>query len=193
MKKRLLALMMASAMVFAGSLAVYAEETEVETEAAEATVLNWADFEEQINASEETKAAYAGDFVEMEEIAMKIYVPDKFEQVELTDEDTEAGYIAYFTLGDDAAVAVQYIDMDEMSLEEYQEILASEYEITSEFMTINDLPALAYSYEEDGTETAVLAYATEMGYILEISFAPVNDEAFGSVALVMMGSVQAAE
>ena len=58
---------------------------------------------------------------------------------------------------------------------------------------VNGLPALGYSFTEDDLETAVLAFSTEKGYILEIAFAPTNDEGFAAVATVLMASVQAAE
>ena len=58
---------------------------------------------------------------------------------------------------------------------------------------VNGLPALGYSFTEDDRETAVLAFSTEKGYILEISFAPTNDEGFSAVATVLMASVQAAD
>ena len=129
----------------------------------------------------------------MDEIAMKIYVPASFQQLELTDEDREEGYIAYFTLGEEAAVAIQYVDMDGMELEEYAQVLTEEYGYECMDAVVNGLPALAYSFTEEDTETSVLAFSTEMGYILEAVFTPTNDEGFAAVANVMMGSIQAAE
>ena len=134
-----------------------------------------------------------GDFVTMDEIAMKLYIPASFEQVELTDEDREAGYIAYFTMGEDAGIGIQYVDMSGMSLEEYAQVLTEEYGYECTNAVVNGLPALGYSFTEDDRETAVLAFSTEKGYILEIAFAPTNDEGFGAVATVLMASVQAAE
>ena len=154
--------------------------------------LNWEDFAKEIEASEEMKAAWSGDFVTMDEIAMKLYIPASFEKEELTDEDREAGYIAYFTMGEDAGIGIQYVDMGGMSLEEYAQRLTEDgIECTN--AVVNGLPALAYSFTEDDRETAVLAFSTEKGYILEISFVPANDKGFAAVATVVMASVQAAE
>lgn len=183
--KKLFALILAALMVL-GCAAVASAEQEQTLE------LNWEEYAAEIEASEEAKATLAGDFVTIEEIALKLYIPAAFEQVELTDEDREAGYIAYFAMGEDMGIGIQYVDADGMSLEEYAQLL-TEDSIECTNAVVNGLPALAYSFTEDDRETAVLAFSTEKGYILEIAFAPTNDEGFGAVATVLMASVQAAE
>ena len=183
--KKLFALILAVLMVL-GCVAVASAEQ------AQTLQLNWEEYAAEIEASEEAKATLAGDFVTMEEIALKLYIPAAFEQVELTDEDREAGYIAYFAMGEDMGIGIQYVDADGMSLEEYAQRLTEDgIECTN--AVVNGLPALAYSFTEDDRETAVLAFSTEKGYILEISFVPANDKGFAPVATVVMASVQAAE
>lgn len=153
--EKLIALVLAALMVL-GCTAAFAEEVQT-------LELNWEDFAQQIEeASEEVKAAWAGDFVTMEE---------------------------------DCAVAVQYMDMDGMTLEEYAQLLTGEQLGIEEChdAVVNGLPALFYSFTEEEAETSVLAFATERGYILEVSFGPTNDDCFAAVATVMMGSIQAAE
>lgn len=183
--KKLFALILAALMVL-GCVAVTSAEQ------AQTLQLNWEEYAAEIEASEEAKATLAGDFVTMEEIALKLYIPAAFEQVELTDEDREAGYIAYFAMGEDMGIGIQYVDADGMSLEEYAQLL-TEDSIECTNAVVNGLPALAYSFTEDDRETAVLAFSTEKGYILEISFVPANDKGFAAVATVVMASVQAAE
>ena len=183
--KKLFALILAALMVLGCAAVASAEQ-------AQTLQLNWEEYAAEIEASEEAKATLAGDFVTMEEIALKLYIPAAFEQVELTDEDREAGYIAYFTMGEDKGVGIQYVDVGGMSLEEYAQLLTEDgIECTN--AVVNGLPALAYSFTEDDRETSVLAFSTEKGYILEIAFAPTNDEGFAAVAAVLMASVQAAE
>ena len=183
--KKLFALILAALMVLGCTAVASAEQ-------AQTLELNWENFAGEIEASEEAKAALSGDFVTMEEIALKIYIPAAFKQTELTDEDREAGYIAYFTMGEDKGVGIQYVDVGGMSLEEYAQRLTEDgIECTN--AVVNGLPALAYSFTENDRETSVLAFSTEKGYILEIAFAPTNDEGFAAVAAVLMASVQAAE
>ena len=183
--KKLFALILAALMVLGCAAVASAEQ-------AQTLQLNWEEYAAEIEASEEAKATLAGDFVTMEEIALKLYIPAAFEQVELTDEDREAGYIAYFAMGEDMGIGIQYVDADGMSLEEYAQLL-TEDSIECTNAVVNGLPALAYSFTEDDRETAVLAFSTEKGYILEISFVPANDKGFAAVATVVMASVQAAE
>ena len=183
--KKLFALILAALMVLGCAAVVSAEQPQT-------LELNWENFAGEIEASEEAKATLAGDFVTMEEIALKLYIPAAFEQVELTDEDREAGYIAYFAMGEDMGIGIQYVDADGMSLEEYAQLL-TEDSIECTNAVVNGLPALAYSFTKDDRETAVLAFSTEKGYILEISFVPANDKGFAAVATVVMASVQAAE
>ena len=184
--KKLFALVLAALMVLGCAAVASAEEVQT-------LELNWEDIAKEIEASEESKATLSGDFVTMDEIAMKIYIPDAFKQAELTDEDREAGYIAYFAMGEDMGVGVQYVDAGGISLEKYAQLLTDEYGYECMDAVVNGLPALAYSFTENDRETSVLAFATEKGYILEIAFAPTNDEGFAAVAAVLMASVQAAE
>jgi len=79
---------------------------------ASAADLNWAD-------AEEAASKIAGEFKTFDEISVKIWIPEVLQAVELSDEDRESGYIGYFA-SDDAAVAVQYVNMEGMSLEEYE-------------------------------------------------------------------------
>ena len=194
--KKLFALILAALMVLGCTAVASAEQEQTpvaSAEQAQTLELNWENFAGEIEASEEAKAALSGDFVTMEEIALKLYIPAAFEQVELTDEDREAGYIAYFAMGEDMGVGIQYVDAGGMSLEEYAKALTEEYGFECMDAVVNGLPALAYSFTENDRETSVLAFSTEMGYILEIAFAPTNDEGFAAVAAVLMASVQAAE
>ncbi len=184
--KKLFALILAALMVLGCTAVASAEQ-------AQTLQLNWEEYAAEIEASEEAKAALSGDFVTMEEIALKLYIPAAFEQVELTDEDREAGYIAYFAMGEDMGVGIQYVDAGGMSLEEYAKALTEEYGFECTDAVVNGLPALAYSFTENDRETSVLAFATEMGYVLEIACAPTNDAGFAAVAAILMASVQAAE
>lgn len=76
--KKLFALILAALMVL-GCVAVASAEQ------AQTLQLNWEEYAAEIEASEEAKATLAGDFVTMEEIALKIYIPAAFKQTELTD------------------------------------------------------------------------------------------------------------
>ena len=84
--KKLFALILAALMVLGCAAVASAEQVET-------LELNWEDFAKEIESSEEAKAAWAGDFVTMDEIALKLYIPASFEQVELADEVRASGLL----------------------------------------------------------------------------------------------------
>lgn len=182
MKKRFLPLMMAAAMVLSTSPMVFAE-TEVPAEIIE---INWEEVEPQIADNE----SWAGEFVTFGDIAIQMYVPSSFEQVELSEEDIEAGYVGYLTLGEEAAVGIQYVDMDNMELTDYAALLTEEFGVTdAQLMLVNGIGVVSYTNPDD-ENIGVVALATQMGYIMEFSFSPITDESFQSIAQVMTASIQ---
>lgn len=192
MKKRFLSLMLAGILAFGGSCNVFAEEADTELQTEEAAAVpevNW----EDVAPSVEEAAEWKGDFVNFDEIAIKMYVPDVLIPAELTEEDKEAGYIGYFTTEDETATAsVMYVDVDGMSLDEYQAYLEGEEDVDEvEAGIINGVPVVTYSMPEN--DVACVSIATEKGYILEFSFYPMSDEGFEAVAQIMMVSIQAEE
>ena len=142
---------------------------------------------------EEAASQIAGEFKTFDEISVKIWMPDVLQAVELSDEDRSNGYIGYFMTEDQSsAVAVMYVDMNGMSLEEYEAQLKEMDGVSDiEAGTVNGLPALSYAIKEK--DTGVLAFTTQKGYILEVSCAPISDEGFAQVVGVILSSIQSAE
>ena len=133
-----------------------------------------------------------GEFHTFDEIAVKIWIPAVLKEVELTDEDKEKGQIGYFETEDKAnAVGVQYVNMNGTSLDEYKAILLESgiEENTIEPGTVNGLDCLSYEYNGSG----VLAFTTQMGYILEVTGSPLTDENFAQTLSIIMASIQTAE
>lgn len=154
---------------------------------AEATEVNWSDLQEQGAA-----LIAQGDFVTLDEISVKFWVPNTFSAVELTDDDRAQGYIAYFTSADQAyAVSVMYVDANGLSLDDYKVNLAEYGATEMEDVTINGMSALSYVLEE--TDVACVSFATEAGYILEFAGAPKSDESFAAVLAFIMASIQPEE
>ena len=149
--------------------------------AALANELTWA-------SVEESASQIAGEFKTFDEISVKIWIPEVLQAAELSDEDRENGYIGYFA-SDDAAVAVQYVNMEGMSLEQYEAALKEEADVSDiEAGTVNGLPALSYAIKDK--DTGVLAFTTEMGYILEVSCGPLSNEGFASLVGIILSSIQ---
>ncbi len=137
---------------------------------------------------EEAASKIAGEFKTFDEISVKIWIPEVLQAVELSDEDRESGYIGYFA-SDDAAVAVQYVNMEGMSLEEYEAQLKEDSEVSDiEAGTVNGLPALSYAIKDK--DTGVVAFTTEMGYILEVACGPLSNEGFAQMVGIILSSIQ---
>ncbi len=150
--------------------------------------LNWEDFEPALEAGGVT-----GQFYTFDEIAIKMWLPDGFNPVELTDEDIEAGYIGYYRPDDNSAdVAVMYVDVNGMSLEEYAAYLESEAGATEiEIGTVNGFPCVSYNLPEQ--DSVSVTFTTEAGYVLEVTCQPVSEENAELVWGAVISSIQAAE
>ncbi len=141
----------------------------------------------------ETADQIAGGFKTYEDIAVKIWIPDILQETELTDEDKENGFIGYYMTADEtAAVSVRYVDMNGMSLEEYEAALKDEADVSGiETGSVNGLEGLSYDIKDK--DTSCIAFTTQKGYILEVACAPMSDEGFAAVAAIIISSIQAAE
>ena len=155
--------------------------------AAMAEEINWADIEPTIAAS-----GVEGNFVTFDEISVKIWLPSDLKPVELSDDDKAQGYIGYFQDDNqEATVAVSYVDMNGMSLEDFAAKLGEDSECTEiEMATINSLPALTYRIPS--RDVACVDFATEAGYILEIVMNPLSVEGGDVVWGIVAASIQAA-
>ena len=151
-----------------------------------APALNWEDFEPILEAGE-----VPGQFYTFDEVAIKMWLPEGLNPVELTDEDKENGYIGYFMPEDEsAAVAIVYVDVSDMSLETYAEYLTSEAGATEvEMGTVNGFPCVSYKLPEQ--DSVSVTFTTEAGYALEVTCTPLSEENAELVWGAVIASIQA--
>ena len=135
------------------------------------------------------ESGLTGEFVTFDEIAVKLFVPTGMNAVELSDEDRQNGYIGYFAADDGSAIAVQYVDMNGMTLTDYAAQLAETDATGIETGTVNGLPCVSYEF---GTNLCC-SFTTQMGYILEVTVGPVEDDNAKLGGSVILASIQAAE
>jgi len=156
--------------------------------AEEAASLNWETVEPVLEAGNVT-----GQFYTFDEIAVKIWLPDGMLPVELTEEDREKGYIGYFMPEDESAqMAVMYVDIKGMSLEEYAQELTSDSRFTDiEQGTVNGLPCISYKMPEQ--DSVSVTFTTEAGYALEVTCAPLSAENADLVWGAVIASIQATD
>ena len=152
-----------------------------------APALNWEDFSPILEAG-----GVSGEFYTFDEVDMKIWMPEGLYPVELTEEDRQNGYIGYFMPEDEsAAVAVVYVDINGMSLEEYGEYLASDADATEiEVATVNGFPCVSYKLPEQ--DSVSVTFTTEAGYALEVTCTPLSEENAELVWGAVISSIQAA-
>lgn len=181
--KKLLVGALAACMVMNGAVA-FAGETE-----ANVTELNWEDIEAINDASDEDILGQ-GSFVCFDEIDLMMWVPDAMPEVELSEEDTENGYIGYFQAEDESAAAsVMYVDVNGLDLEGYKEELENTDGVENvEYVRINGAPGISYDMPDD--DTTCLAFTTEAGYVLEFAFKPLSDENYQAIIAFMAASIQ---
>ena len=173
--KKILAVVMALCLMMTVALA---EET---------ATLNWEDFEPALEAGGVT-----GQFYTFDEISIKMWLPDGINATELTDEDKANGYIGYFMPDDQSgAVAVMYVDVQGMTLEQYAEYLGTLDGVTEiEQGTVNGLPCVSYKMPEQ--DSVSITFTTEAGYALEVTCTPVSVENAELVWGAVVSSIQAA-
>lgn len=168
--KKLVCVLMALCLMLAATTAL-----------AEAT-LNWSDFESVL-----ADAGVNGEFVTFDEIAVKIWIPEGLNAVELTQEDIDKGFIGYFAPEDESAsLSIVYVDVNGMTLEQYGETLASQEGVTDiEYGTVNGLPCV--TYQIPGQDSVSIAFTTEAGYVLEVTCWPLSQDN----AMLVWGAVTA--
>lgn len=149
--------------------------------------LNWSDFEPILE-----QAGITGQFYTFDQIAVKIWLPDGMNAVELSEDDIANGYIGYYQPEDQSgAVAVMYVDVNGMSLEEYAQYLTNEAGATEvEVGTVNGLPCVSYKLPEQ--DSVSVTFTTEAGYMLEVTCAPLSVENAEYVWGAVVSSIQAA-
>ena len=126
-----------------------------------------------------------GDWYTFSQIAVQLFIPTGLNPAQVDD----ANYIGYFQSEDGAsAVAVLYVNVEGMDLDTYISKLPEVGAENIEAGTVNGLPALSYAIKEK--DTGVVAFTTEMGYILEVSCAPISDEGFSALVGIILSSIQ---
>ena len=173
--KKLLCVLMALCLMMSAALAE------------EAVELNWSDFEPILEAGGVT-----GQFYTFDEVAVKMWVPDGLEPVELSEEDVAKGFIGYFAPEDgSAAVSIVYVDINDSSLEDYAAYLPETGATEIETGIVNGLPCVSYKLPEQ--DSVSVTFTTEAGYALEVTCTPLSEENAELVWGAVISSIQATE
>lgn len=147
--------------------------------------INWAD----VNIED---SGIEGSWYTLNAVAVQFWVPDVFENRDITEDDDET-MIAKFMLPDEsAAIYAQYIEGYEGATME--NVIAGIEESGGkeiERCTLNGLDAVSYSIPD--VDAAYVVFVTESGNFVQFIFTPVSDEGFASVAQLVTASIMPEE
>lgn len=148
---------------------------------------NWADVEEAASGID-------GQFVAIANTGYEMFVPSVFTEMELTEEQVANGFISILTTEDQScAITIFWQDLGDLTIEDYENVLKESGAQELEYGLLNGVPALSYSMEADGVETASVVVDVDDTMVMTINFAPVSDEGFSAVAAIMTCSIRRAE
>lgn len=135
------------------------------------------------------EAGVEGEFYKLGGVNVLVWVPNFMELDELTDEDIENGFIAYFADENGASTLAVTLNEVDMDIEAGMEFLIDAGVTEIEEVRINGLRALMYSYENDAGELRVGVSMFSKGYNLEFTFT-FGDEDFETTYVYIMSSIQ---
>lgn len=145
------------------------------------SAVNWEDIAPQLEA-----AGITGEFVTFDQIAVKLFIPEGMNAAELPDDS----FIGYFAADDGDAIAIQYVDVNGMDLDQYKTILEGTEGVSEiETGTVNGLPCISYEYNGN----MCCSFTTQAGYILEVVVGPLADDNAKIGASIILASIQSAE
>ena len=177
--KRIFALMISLLLLLAGAAAAE-PETEATTEESESpfTVVRWEDYQDEI-------------FTSIDQVNLKMWMPDFFEEVELSQEDKDQGIIACYTNDPEtleycAVVTLKITELKDIA--DYTEYVVGTGVTECELDLINDIPSLIYKIP--GKDALYVAMMGSEGALLEFTFSPASDEDYAKVCWIMIASMQ---
>jgi hypothetical protein len=174
--KKLLALVMMLCLLCTAAVAENASE------------ITWSDVEATL-----TEQGLTGEFAVLDQLGLKIWLPNGLDAVEVSEADAAAGRLALFTDADHTAyLAVDAVHADGMTLDQYYEnVLAAEGVSDVEMVTANGLSAVIYKSEAMDFWCASLVDTNSN--IITFVMGPASEDGSQIVFSVIVASLQAAE
>ena len=131
-----------------------------------------------------------GSYYTFEDVAIMVWIPDLFENKDLSEDDVANGVIGKFEVSDGSAgIYAQYIQGNEgATMDELAASLEANGAAEIERCTLNGLDAVSYSIP--GVDAVYVAFVTVSGNYVQFMFSPVSDEGFASVAQLITASIQ---
>ena len=180
--KKLIAALMSLCLILTAAAAL--GETAEEAVETEPIVVNWSDYEAAVEDVD-------GQFAQVSDTGLVMFIPAMFKDTELSDETLEGGtfLVLKSETEENVVVSAQYAAVD---IALFKAGLASQG-VTLYDVTLNGLPCCMFNVEGEGIVTSCVAFGTEQGGTLVFGFAPSDQEPWASLFRVMAASIQPAE
>lgn len=137
---------------------------------------------------------WEGEFVNLDQVGLKIWLPSGLEEIELSEEDIEEyGFIAYFTNEDETTSLGVTLNEAGTTFEDYLEYL-KEIEVQAlQFVNVNGADFISYTFTNDNDVTCnVVSLINDDGAILEFAFTA-GDADFQVMSAFIVSSIQPAD
>ena len=173
--KKLFAVMMALCLML--TAAAFAEGTDTVT-------INWADHEAEA-------ANIQGVFGNISTSGLKMFVPDEFENQEISEETLNSGIILVLKSNKEekAVVNAQVMNGDIATVKATLEQQGA----TVRNATINGIPGITFTAGSNGVVAACFGFSTTAGATLIFTFANADQEPYTNLYKVMASSIQLAQ
>jgi len=175
--KKLLAILLTLAVLCSVSVSAFAADTDV-------TTFTFAEVAEDLAEIDADGLIHqVGGYV--------LWLPSFFEEQELSDERIEQGYIANIMAADESAAVIAFTDTNEEGAD--LETLAKAYTgagLEAEVVEVNGVPGMLYVDETSDTLNLLFLEGEDKKGETVISFYPLSDEGFSSLASMVLRTVQ---
>ena len=153
-----------------------------------ASEMNWTDVEPTL-----TEQGLTGDFAVLDQLGLKVWLPEGLNAVEVSEADAAAGRLALFTDADQTAyLAVDAMNVEGMTIDQYYEnAKATEGLSDVEMITVNGLNAVVYKSETMNFWSASLVDTNSN--IINFVMGPASEEGSKLVFSIILASLQIAE
>ena len=153
-----------------------------------ASEMNWTDVEPTL-----TEQGLTGDFAVLDQLGLKVWLPEGLNAVEVSEADAAAGRLALFTDAENTAyLAVDAVNIEGMTIDQYYEnAKATEGLSDVEMITVNGLNAVVYKSETMNFWSASLVDTNSN--IINFVMGPASEEGSKLVFSIILASLQIAE
>ena len=144
--------------------------------------INWSD-------AESAAADIAGTWYVFNDIAMEYWVPDIFENKDLTEADGEEMLAKHEVADGSAGIYAQYLTgYDGATMDETVSTLEANGATEIERCTLNGLDAVSFRVPD--VDAVYVVFVTQSGNYVQFIFTPISDEGFAAVAQLVTASIR---